>query len=246
MNYTNSQKRTPKALHRVKKIKNRRLTGKTNLLQISYTYKRYYNGNQEEQSKLKIKKIVDELYQLSLAPKVYLSKENEILPDNLNGENYLDFLQNHLPDLLYEAKEPILNTNRSIIFQKDGCPAHWTLMVREHFNNCFPDSWISRDAPILWPARSSDLTPKKLLRPLALTDTVPASSASTDVASESFTSNPELTVNQILKTPKALKRPESQMDSVLILFDAIPQDLRIYEDTDPEEQQHYTCDRGME
>ncbi|GBP33397.1 hypothetical protein EVAR_6745_1 [Eumeta japonica] len=28
MNYTNSQKRTPKALHRVKKMKNRRLTGK--------------------------------------------------------------------------------------------------------------------------------------------------------------------------------------------------------------------------
>ncbi|GBP96296.1 hypothetical protein EVAR_7579_1 [Eumeta japonica] len=50
------QKRTPKALHRVKKMKNRRLTGKTNLLQISYTYKRYYNGNQEEQSKLKIRK----------------------------------------------------------------------------------------------------------------------------------------------------------------------------------------------
>ncbi|GBP43734.1 hypothetical protein EVAR_29716_1 [Eumeta japonica] len=78
MNYTNSQKRTPKALHRVKKMKNRRLTGKTNLLQISYTYKRYYNGNQEEQSKLKIRKVVDELYQLSLAPKVYLSKENEV------------------------------------------------------------------------------------------------------------------------------------------------------------------------
>ncbi|GBP30884.1 NFX1-type zinc finger-containing protein 1 [Eumeta japonica] len=77
MNYTNPQKRTPKALHRVKKMKNRRLTGKTNLLQISYTYKRYYNGNQEEQSKLKIRKVVDELYQLSLAPKVYLSKENE-------------------------------------------------------------------------------------------------------------------------------------------------------------------------
>ncbi|GBP79961.1 hypothetical protein EVAR_52959_1 [Eumeta japonica] len=36
MNYTNSQKRTPKALHRVKKMKNRRLTGKTNLLQILY------------------------------------------------------------------------------------------------------------------------------------------------------------------------------------------------------------------
>ncbi|GBP60670.1 LINE-1 retrotransposable element ORF2 protein [Eumeta japonica] len=69
------QKRTPKALHRVKKMKNRRLTGKTNLLQISYTYKRYYNGNQEEQSKLKIRKVVDELYQLSSTKS--LSKQRE-------------------------------------------------------------------------------------------------------------------------------------------------------------------------
>ncbi|GBP83221.1 hypothetical protein EVAR_66772_1 [Eumeta japonica] len=38
-----------------------------------------YNGNQEEQNKLKTRKVVDELYQLSLAPKVYLSKENETL-----------------------------------------------------------------------------------------------------------------------------------------------------------------------
>lgn len=82
-----------------------------------------------------------------------------VLPDNLNGENYLHFLQNDLPELLYEAEVPILNTNRPIIFQQDGCPAHWTLSVREHLNNCFPDSWIGRDGPIPWPARSPDLTP---------------------------------------------------------------------------------------
>ena len=29
----------------------------------------------------------------------------------------------------------------------------------EHSNNCFPDSWIGRDGPIPWPARSPDLTP---------------------------------------------------------------------------------------
>lgn len=83
-----------------------------------------------------------------------------ILPDNLNGENYLYFLQNHLPPLLYEAEVPILNCmNRPIIFQQDGCPAHWTLTVREHLDNSFPGNWIGRDGPIPWPARSPDLTP---------------------------------------------------------------------------------------
>ncbi|GBP96243.1 hypothetical protein EVAR_70936_1 [Eumeta japonica] len=100
MNYINSQKRTLKALHRVKKMKNKRLTGKTNLLQISYTYKRYYNGNQEEQSKLKIRKVVDELYQLSLAPKVYLSKENEFLAKGCTNTGWLY----KLPSLLIRNK----------------------------------------------------------------------------------------------------------------------------------------------
>lgn len=82
-----------------------------------------------------------------------------ILPDNFNGENYLYFLQNDLPTLLDDAEVPILNTDRPIIFQQDGCPAHWTLIVREHLDNCFPGSWIGRDGPIPWPARSPDLTP---------------------------------------------------------------------------------------
>lgn len=82
-----------------------------------------------------------------------------ILPDTLNGQNYLEFLQCDLPELLYDAEVPILDTDREIIFQQDGCPAHWTLNVREHLNNCFPESWIGRDGPIPWPARSPDLTP---------------------------------------------------------------------------------------
>lgn len=81
------------------------------------------------------------------------------LPDNLNGENYLEFLQNYLPELLDETEIPILTMRRPLIFQQDGCPAHWTLNVREHLNNCFPESWIGRDGPIPWPPRSPDLTP---------------------------------------------------------------------------------------
>lgn len=82
-----------------------------------------------------------------------------ILPDTLNGDNYLQFLQDDLPVLLEESGAPILETEREITFQQDGCPAHWTLIVREHLNQCFPNSWIGRDGPIPWPARSPDLTP---------------------------------------------------------------------------------------
>ncbi|GBP67789.1 hypothetical protein EVAR_53785_1 [Eumeta japonica] len=79
------------------------------------------------------------------------------LPDNLNGDNYLEFLQNVLPEMIAEV--PIFNENRPIIFQNDGCPAHWRLIVREYLNNVFPNSWIGRDGPFPWPPRSSDLTP---------------------------------------------------------------------------------------
>ncbi|CAG4939187.1 unnamed protein product [Colias eurytheme] len=41
------------------------------------------------------------------------------LPDNLNGKNYLEFLQFDLPALLYDAEVPILDTDREIIFQQD-------------------------------------------------------------------------------------------------------------------------------
>ncbi|CAF4895909.1 unnamed protein product [Pieris macdunnoughi] len=79
------------------------------------------------------------------------------LPDNLNGDNYLFFLQNELPELMAEL--PIFNENRRIVFQHDGCPAHWRVTVREHLDNVFPNSWIGRDGPIAWPPRLPDLTP---------------------------------------------------------------------------------------
>lgn len=77
------------------------------------------------------------------------------LPDNLNGQNYLEFLQNDLPGLV----EDVFDEDRPIVFQQDGCPAHWTIRVREHLHNAFPYSWIGRDGPIPWPPRSPDLTP---------------------------------------------------------------------------------------
>lgn len=77
------------------------------------------------------------------------------LPDNLNGQNYLEFLINDLPDLV----EEVFQEDASIVFQHDGCPAHYSLAVREYLDNTFPNSWIGRGGPIPWPPRSPDLTP---------------------------------------------------------------------------------------
>lgn len=60
--------------------------------------------------------------------------------------------------LLYDAEVP-MDADEPIVFQQDGCPAHWAVSVREHLNQCFPGSWIGRDGPIPWPPRSPDLTP---------------------------------------------------------------------------------------
>lgn len=78
------------------------------------------------------------------------------LPDNLNGEMYEDFLRNHLA--LYLEDLP-LELRRRIIYQHDGCPAHFRLTVRQWLNQNYPGRWIGRGGPTPWPARSPDLTP---------------------------------------------------------------------------------------
>ena len=86
------------------------------------------------------------------------------LPDHLNGQNYLEFLQEQLlPDLADEV--PIALRNR-LVFQQDGAPAHYSQAVRQWLNECFPERWIGRasiaDRPFVaaeWPPRSPDLTP---------------------------------------------------------------------------------------
>ena len=48
--------------------------------------------------------------------------------------------------------------NGPTIFHQDGAPPHWQLLVH-HPNEKFPNSWVGRDGPILWPVRSPDLSP---------------------------------------------------------------------------------------
>lgn len=78
------------------------------------------------------------------------------LPENLNGDNYLHFLQNDLPSLLEDVP---LNIYRDMWFQQDGCPAHYARRVRDYLNTEYPDKWIGRLGSILWPPRSPDLNP---------------------------------------------------------------------------------------
>ncbi|CAF4946657.1 unnamed protein product [Pieris macdunnoughi] len=46
--------------------------------------------------------------------------------------------------------------------QNDGCPAHYGTNVRAYLNATYPNKWIGRLGPILWPPRSSDLNPLDL------------------------------------------------------------------------------------
>ncbi|PNF30503.1 hypothetical protein B7P43_G10879 [Cryptotermes secundus] len=76
--------------------------------------------------------------------------------NTVTGQTYLDMLQNWLFTSL-QADSP------DLIFQQDGAPPHWHLMVRAFLNEKVPQRWIVRKraqdlALCAWPARSPDLT----------------------------------------------------------------------------------------
>lgn len=78
-----------------------------------------------------------------------------IIDGNLNGQKYLELLQNQIVPALQNLPIPF----ETIWFQQDGCPAHDTLVNREYLNDNFPNHVIGRHGDILWPPRSPDLTP---------------------------------------------------------------------------------------
>lgn len=65
---------------------------------------------------------------------------------------YLDVLRAYVVPQL-EEYQPL------VLFQQDGAPPHWGLVVREFLDQTFPNRWIGRDGPIAWPPRSPDITP---------------------------------------------------------------------------------------
>ncbi|PNF43528.1 hypothetical protein B7P43_G03919 [Cryptotermes secundus] len=76
--------------------------------------------------------------------------------NTVTGQPYLDMLQNWLFTSLQAD-------SHDFIFQQDGAPPHWHLMVRVLLNEKVPQQWIGRKgaqdlALCAWPARSPDLT----------------------------------------------------------------------------------------
>lgn len=80
-----------------------------------------------------------------------------IYNQNLNGQRYLHLLHNDIQDALDEL--PLEQFRKIEWFQQDGAPAHNAHVVSEYLNQQFPGRWIGNSGPVLWPARSPDLTP---------------------------------------------------------------------------------------
>ena len=65
---------------------------------------------------------------------------------------YLDMLKHYVVPQLEEFQP-------RVVFQQDGAPPHWSLIVRDFLNETFPNRWIGRNGPTPWPPRSPDITP---------------------------------------------------------------------------------------
>lgn len=81
-----------------------------------------------------------------------------ILPGNLTGAMYYEFLSTKLHEFLEDIP---LARRRSLWYMHDGAPPHFDLRCREWLNQHFPNHWIGRgnDATINWSPRTPDLNP---------------------------------------------------------------------------------------
>lgn len=83
------------------------------------------------------------------------------LPARLNADGFLNLLNNEFNPLLDDVT---LRQRQQMMFQMDGCPAHWGLAPRNWLNQNYPHRWIGRASLhdlnlAAWPPRSPDLTP---------------------------------------------------------------------------------------
>lgn len=78
------------------------------------------------------------------------------MPPRLDARAYREFLENELPILLEDVP---LEARQRMIFQHDGAPAHFSRQTREILDRNFPDRWIGRAGPIVWPPRTPELNP---------------------------------------------------------------------------------------
>jgi hypothetical protein len=75
-----------------------------------------------------------------------------ILDDRITGQNYLDFLQNGLPEQLEDVP---LATPMAAYFRHDRTPSYYTRTVMKHLNNTF-SNWIDHGNTINWPRRLNE------------------------------------------------------------------------------------------
>jgi hypothetical protein len=76
-----------------------------------------------------------------------------IIEDRITGQNYLEFLQDELPEQLEDFP---LATRIAMYFP------HYTQLVIQYLNPTFPNRWVGRGSTINWPPRSLELTPLDL------------------------------------------------------------------------------------
>ena len=74
----------------------------------------------------------------------------------LNGERYLNFLINILPEFLEDIS---LHDYLNMWWQQDGAPPHNSAEVSFYLDNEYGEKWIGNRGPVRWPARSPDLSP---------------------------------------------------------------------------------------
>jgi len=82
----------------------------------------------------------------------------------LTGNLYLELLTGTIDPLITNLVENSRDDEGNlefdmdnIVFQQDGCPAHYARQVRTYLDEIYPNRWIGRRGPIEWPARSPDL-----------------------------------------------------------------------------------------
>jgi len=56
----------------------------------------------------------------------------------------------------HHLTDDILDT---VVFQQDGAPCHYAIIVVDYLYRRFPGRWIGRGGTQPWAARSPDLTP---------------------------------------------------------------------------------------
>lgn len=74
---------------------------------------------------------------------------HHVMEGTVTGERYCNLLQ--------EIVFPFLQRKRSLIYQQDGAPSHFSNAARTLLNAHLPDRWIGRGGPRNWPSRSPDL-----------------------------------------------------------------------------------------